>query len=93
VYGEFRTGIITLKLMVECKDYGEKKVGIEEINKFAGVVAVARNLGIVDKGLFVTTRGYTAEAKNNAQAAGIEITTFEELSTQLVDFDDYLEKV
>ena len=93
VYGEFRTGIITLKLMVECKDYGEKKVGIEEINKFAGVVAVARNLGIVDKGLFVTTRGYTAEAKNNAQAAGIEVTTFEELSTQLVDFDDYLEKV
>jgi len=93
VYGEFRTGIITLKLMVECKDYGEKKVGIEEINKFAGVVAVARNLGIIDKGLFVTTRGYTAEAKNNAQVAGIEIATFEELSTQLVDFDDYLEKV
>ncbi len=93
VYGEYRTGIITLKLMVECKDYGEKKVGIEEINKFAGVLAVARNLGIVDKGLFVTTRGFTAEAKNNAQSAGIEITTYEELSTQLVDFDEYLDKV
>lgn len=94
VYGEYRTGVITLKLMVECKDYGKgKPVGIEEVNKFAGVLAVARNTGVVDKGLFVTTEGFTPQAKVNARSAGIELTTFKELSTQLVDFNDYIERV
>jgi RNA polymerase sigma factor (sigma-70 family) len=94
VYGEYRTGVITLRLMVECKDYGiGKTVGIEEINKFAGVLAVARNTGVVDKGLFVTTEGYTTQAKINARSAGIELTTFKELSTQLVDFTDYIERI
>src|ERR1043165_9187072 len=64
IFGEYITGVIPLKVMVECKDYGRQKtVGIEEINKFAGVVAVARNMGAIDKGLFVTTEGYTASAK------------------------------
>ena len=94
VYGEIKTGVITLRLMVECKDYGKKRtVGIEDINKFAGVLAVARNNGVVDKGLFVTTHGYTAEAKVNASRAGIDLTTYRELSTQLVDFTGYIEKV
>jgi RNA polymerase sigma factor (sigma-70 family) len=94
IYGEYRTGVITLKIMVECKDYGKgKTVGIEEINKFAGVVAVARNTGVIDKGLFVTTHGFTAAAKVTAQSAGIELTTYTDLSTQLVDFNGYLEKI
>jgi RNA polymerase sigma factor (sigma-70 family) len=94
VYGEYRTGIITLRLMVECKDYGTgKTVGIDEMNKFAGVLAVARNIGVVDKGLFVTTHGYTAAAKLNARSAGIELTTYRELSTQLIDFGDYLDRI
>ena len=94
LYAEFRTGIITLKIMVECKDYRlGKTIGIEEVNKFSGALAVARNNGAVDKGLFVTTNGYTSTAKLHAKAAGIELTTYKELSTQLVDFDGYLEKV
>jgi RNA polymerase sigma factor (sigma-70 family) len=94
IFGEYRTGVISLRLMVECKDYGKgKTVGIEDINKFAGVLAVARNTGVVDKGLFVTTEGYTPQAKLNARSAGIELTTHRELSTQLVDFNDYIERV
>lgn len=93
VYGEFRTGVITLRLMVECKDYRDASVGIEEISKFAGVLAVGRNTGVVDKGLFVTTNGYTPQAKINARSAGIELTTYRELSTQLVDFESYLDRL
>src|ERR1043166_1441889 len=94
IYAEYRTGVITLKLMVECKNYGKgKTIGIEHVNKFAGVLAVARNTGAVDKGLFVTTEGYTTQAKLNARSAGIELTTFRELSTQLIDFSDYIERV
>jgi hypothetical protein len=94
LYGEYRTGVIPLRLMVECKDYGQRKrVGIEDINKFAGVLAAARNRGAVDKGLYVTTEGYTSAAKLNAQSAGIETSTYKELSTELIDFDSYLETI
>src|SRR5579871_4141334 len=52
IYGEYSTGIITLRLMVECKDYGkEKAVGIDEVVKFAGNLSTARNSGVVDKGM------------------------------------------
>src|SRR5690349_3914360 len=35
ILAEYRTGIIPLRLMVECKDYGlPRTVGIEEVNKF-----------------------------------------------------------
>ncbi|GGB26348.1 restriction endonuclease [Puia dinghuensis] len=94
LYGEFLTGVIPLRLMVECKDYDNSRmVGIEEIQKFSGALGVARNQGAVDKGLLVTTNGFTAEAKGLARAAGIELRTYTELSTQLVNFDDYIDTI
>jgi RNA polymerase sigma factor (sigma-70 family) len=90
---EYRTGMIPLRLMVECKDYGDSRtVGVEEIKTFSGVLHAARGKA-VDKGLFVTTHGFTKEAKELARHAGIELVTFSDLSTQLVNFDDYIEKV
>lgn len=38
----------------------------------------------------MTTHGFTREAKTFAEAAGIELVTFGALSTQLVNFDDYV---
>ncbi|MBN9381997.1 MAG: sigma-70 family RNA polymerase sigma factor [Chitinophagaceae bacterium] len=94
IYGEYATGVITLRLMVECKDYGEgHNVGIDEIMRFTGALAAARNAGIVDKGLLVTTHGFTAPAKTLAKRAGIDLTTYAELSTQLVNFDAYIDQV
>lgn len=93
LFAEYRTGIIPLKLMVECKDFGfGRTVGIEEVNKFAGVLYPARGKA-VDKGLLVTTHGFTREAKDFALNAGIELVTFSALSTQLVNFDDYIERL
>lgn len=94
IYCEFYTGAITIRLMVECKNYdGSRMVGIDAVNKFAGILAVARNNGIVDKGLIVTTNGFTAQAKANARVAGIELKTYSELSTQLVNFDTYIDRI
>lgn len=43
ILAEYRTGIIPLRLMVECKDYSDSRtVGIEEVNKFSGVLQTAR---------------------------------------------------
>jgi RNA polymerase sigma factor (sigma-70 family) len=94
IYGEYRTGVISLKLMVECKDYSnDKSVGIEDLNKFFAVFTIARNCGIVDKGLFVTTNGFTPQAKTFACTAGIELTTYSDLSTQLVNLDGYIDQI
>jgi len=94
IYAKYTTGVITLRLMVECKDYGEgRNVGIDEIKLFIGAITTARNEGIVDKGLLVTTQGFTAQAKTLAKKAGIDLTTYAELSTQLVNFDPYIDQV
>lgn len=93
IYAEFRTGIIPHRLMVECKDYGNKReVGIEEVNKFVGVMSPARGKAI-DKGLFVTTHGFTRHAKDYARDVGIQCVTFSDLSTELVNFDQYIDHI
>jgi|GEM_PF-391725 len=94
LYAEHSKGVIAHKLMVECKDYGDDQlVGINEMKVFAGALAAARGHGLVHQGLFVTTNGFTAPAKELATASGIELTTYTELSTQLVDFDSYIDRV
>ena len=47
----------------------------------------------VHKGLIVTTQGFTREAKEFAAKANIELLTFHDLSTQLVNFDDYIDRL
>lgn len=94
IFAEFVTGIISHTIMVECKDYSfNRTVGIEEINKFAGILHSPRSCGVVGKGLFVTTVGFTREAKEFAESVGIELITFTDLSTKLVDFSGYINKV
>ena len=93
IFAEYRTGIIPIRMMVECKDYGAvRMVGIDEVKKFAGVLQTARGKA-VDKGLMVTTNGYTREAKEFAEATGIDVVTFADLSTQLVNFDNYIDRL
>jgi RNA polymerase sigma factor (sigma-70 family) len=88
-----KTGVITQHLMVECKDYGKDNVSVDDIKIFHGALTAARNKGIMFQGLFVTAHGFTAQARGFAESVGIECTTYEELSTQLVDFDHYIDRV
>lgn len=92
IFAELWTGIIPMRLMVECKDY-TSSVGIDEIKIFSSVLIGARNVGAVDKGLFISTQGFTAPAKTFAQSVGVELVTFGDLSTQLVNFDDYIDQL
>ncbi len=89
----YRTGIIPLRLMVECKDYAsDRPVGIKEAKEFAGALNTARG-NAVDKGLLITTHGFTREAREFAEAAGIQLARFSDLATQLVSFDDYIDRI
>ena len=87
----YHTGVIPLRLMVECKDY-DHPVGIEEVKAFAGSLAPASGRA-VDKGLIVAKSGFTREAKELAQSCGIQPVTYADLSTALVDFDGYISQV
>jgi len=94
LYAEHAKGVIPHRLMVECKDYGGSRlIGNQEIMKFAGALAIARGQGLVHQGLFITTNGFTADAKALARQSGIELATYAALSTQLVNFDAYIDRV
>jgi RNA polymerase sigma factor (sigma-70 family) len=85
-------GVISHRLIVDCKDY-DRPVGNDEVKEFAGIVAVARNQAVVDKGLMVARSGFTRHAKELAERSGIEAVAFEVLQNQLIDFRPYLERV
>ncbi|UCG57269.1 MAG: restriction endonuclease, partial [Phycisphaerales bacterium] len=93
IFASYQTGVISLRLMVECKDYAVgRNVGVTELKEFAGVLQAARGRA-VDKGLMITTQGFTREAKEFGAAAGIELVRFADLATRLVQFDDYVDRV
>jgi len=93
IYGEYKTGVIPLRIMVECKDYSHQRtVSIEEVRGFSGILLPVRGK-IVDKGLLVARSGFTRQAKELADEAGITLVTFLDLANQLVDFEPYLSRV
>jgi len=93
ILAEYRTGVIRLRLIVECKDYGEgRTVGVEDVKNFSGVLHPVRGKA-VDKGLLVARGGFTRAAKELAESAGILLVEFAELANQLLDFDAYIERV
>lgn len=93
IFAEYRTGAIRLRLMVECKDYGEgQTVGIDEVKEFSGVLYPTRGKA-VDKGLLIARSGFTRPAKDLAESAGIDLIQFSDLANQLLDFDGYIDRV
>ena len=93
LFAEVKTGVIRLRLMVECKDYDVgQTVGIEEIKEFLGTLLAVRGKQ-VDKGIVVARSGFTRAAKELAENAGVEAVTFSDLQNQLVDFAPYLDRV
>jgi RNA polymerase sigma factor (sigma-70 family) len=93
LYAEYRTGVIPLRLLVECKDYAESSnVGVEDVKDFSGVLFPLRGT-MVDKGLLVARHGFTRAAKELAEKAGITLVSFPELTNQLIDFEPYINLV
>src|SRR4029079_14312631 len=93
IVAEYRTGVIPIRLMVECKDYAPgHTVGVDEVKEFSGALYPVRGKG-VDKGLLVARSGFTRAAKELADSAGIHLVEFAELANMLLDFDDYIDRV
>ncbi|HNP65380.1 MAG TPA: restriction endonuclease [Woeseiaceae bacterium] len=67
--------------LVQCKQWKTQRIGVKPIRELAGVVAVAR----ANRGIFVCSGSYTAEAKEFAAKSGIELIDGEALTVLLAE--------
>jgi Hypothetical protein (DUF2513)/Restriction endonuclease len=54
-----------VRIVVECKAYS-KPVGIEIVNQFASLVGLLKERRLIDRGVIVTTEGFTRQAREAA---------------------------
>lgn len=85
-------GPMQLRILVECKEYApERRVSDPDMRSFVVKVLAARESGAADKGVFVTTSGYSKDAVATASRHGIDCLTLGDLHNQLVDFSPYIQ--
>ncbi|MCX8191653.1 MAG: restriction endonuclease [Nitrososphaerales archaeon] len=68
----------TIKIAIECKNV-KSPIDIKELRNFHDKL---RSLGLT-KGIFISTGGFTSEAKSHAKALGIELWDLETLQRKL----------
>jgi predicted aspartyl protease len=68
---------------VECKFY-KARIGNRLVNDFSRVVATLKQAGLADKGVLVSSSGFTQDARLVAETSGIELITIDDLRQTLV---------
>ncbi len=68
---------------VQCKQWKTWNIGVKSVREFLGALTDAR----IQKGIFITLRGYTGEAKQLADKHGIKIVNETDLATMLAAND------
>jgi restriction system protein len=68
---------------VQCKQWKTWNVGVKAVREFLGALTHAE----IQKGIFITLRGYTGEAKQLAEEHGIEIVNEAGLAQMLEETD------
>ena len=74
----------TVRCAVECKYYS-RPVSSRTVNDFARVVATLRDAGLVDRGVIVTSSGFSRQAREVGAATGLELITLEDLRRAVAD--------
>lgn len=67
-----------LRLAVECKFYKER-IGNRVVNDFVRVVETLKQAGLVEKGVIVSSSGFTSDARLVAESTRIDIMTLDDL--------------
>ena len=76
ILAERTDGLITTKIIVECKDE-DKNIGIKKVQDFYNIVNVAN----VNKGIFISSKGFVRNAKAFAEAkANLDLFTYDEFA-------------
>lgn len=94
VHATLRSGPFRLSFVVECKEYGAgQAVSDTDMEKFVVKLVAARQRGLADKGVFVTTSSFSKNARATATRHGIQCLLLRDLHNQLVDFHPYLTRL
>jgi restriction system protein len=68
-------------ILVQCKAWNARDVGVERVRELAGVMSVQK----ITEGVFVTTGGFTPDAKAFGQQANLHLIDGLDLLTKLTD--------
>jgi hypothetical protein len=71
-----------VKSAIECK-YLSSPLGVGLVNSFAGLAALLKTRGIIDKALLVARSGFTRQARAAAKEHGIELHELADLEQKL----------
>jgi hypothetical protein len=90
VRAEERQGLVRKIILVECADYS-KPVGVQkiqdDIQKLKSAKETLKDHAVI---MHVSTNGYTPDAFGYASENGIPAFHIQDLSNQLINFDDYV---
>jgi len=77
-------------VIVECKDELRSVAANQRIMAFKGLLDVARKDGIADSAEIVTRVPWSDQAKGFARTSGVELFTYTEKISQLIDLTPYM---
>ena len=94
VHATLLRGPFRISFVVECKEYGAgRAVSAIDMLHFVAKLGAARQRGLADKGIFVTTSSFTKDAHATAAQHGVQCLLLHDLQNQLVDFQPYLSEL
>lgn len=77
------------RVIVECKE-ARAVAANQRIMAFKGLLHIARANGTADSAEIITRTPWSDQAKGFARSSGVELSTYTEKASQLIDFTDYL---
>ena len=77
-------------VIVECKDEQRSVAANQRIMAFKGLLEVARKDGVADSAEIVTRVPWSDQAKGFAKTSGVELFTYTEKISQLIDLTPYM---
>lgn len=77
-------------VIVECKDEKRAVDANQRVMAFKGLLDVARKDGIADSAEIVTRVSWSDQAKGFAKTSGVELFTYTEKISQLIDLSSYM---
>ena len=77
-------------VIVECKDEQRSVAANQRVMAFKGLLEVARKDGVADSAEIVTRVPWSDQAKGFAKTSGVELFTYTEKISQLIDLTPYL---
>ena len=78
------------RVIVECKDEGRSVAANQRVMAFKGLLDFARATNVADSAEIVTRTAWGDAAKGFAKSSGIELFTYTEKISQLIDLTSYL---